>query len=183
MDKGPLLWFGRGKRIDIYNFTAEQLDPVWIGIGLSRIARFAGAGWNSVNVAGHSVMLSHLVGNDINKQRAALMHDVPEIFTGDVPSPIKRACPDLLAIDQRILDQVGTAFGVPAWAFEAIEPYDKAIADDEKLFMFDDMSVEDKQKAHLGCLNILISPMPPDVAATAWTRRFYALFVEDPTID
>lgn len=177
--QGPRLYFGRGARIDIFNFTAEDLHPVWMGVALSRIARFAGAGVHSVSVAAHSKTLSHLVGDCIHRQRAALIHDVPEIFTGDVPSPIKRSCADLMAVDHRITERLSEVFGVPMWAFEAIEPADRAIADDEKLFMFDDLSPEDRATAEANRLGIVVTPMPRHVAAAAWTRRFYALFSKE----
>ena len=106
------------------------------------------------------------------------MHDVPECFTGDVPSPIKRRCPDLLAIDAQIIARIAEVYGIPLWAFEEIHEADRRLADDEKLFMFNDLSPEDRKAAEENRLGVVVIPLPPEAAAAAWTRRFYQLFPE-----
>jgi len=174
--KGPELYFGEGQKVDAYNFTRAQLPPYWIGIGLARIARFSGNGNLSVSVAQHSVNLSELVGHDVDLQRAALMHDVPELFTGDVPSPIKRLCPDLLAIDQRIVARISEVYLIPLTAFEVIHEADGRIAEDEKLYMFRSLEQSDYEKAHQRRFGIDVQPWSRSEAAEAWTARFNELF-------
>ncbi len=174
--EGPKLWFGPGRLVDAYNFTRQQLEPYWIGIGLSRIARFSGNGTRSVNVAQHSRNLSLAVGDDLDLQRAALMHDVPELFTGDVPSPVKRLCPDLMEIDRRIIARISKVYQIPLAAFEAIHEADGRIAETEKLFMFDDLPREVRARAAERQLCFPVQDWPPSKSADAWTARFCELF-------
>ncbi|BAQ50267.1 hypothetical protein [Methylobacterium aquaticum] len=177
---GPLVYFGRGRRIDVYNFTAADLPPTEMAAGQARLHRFGGAGipGRGMTVAQHAFNLSHVVGDCPDRQRAALIHDAPEMFTGEVPRPIKSVCPDFVAVDDRIMLRLGEVFGVPAWAFEAIKEADTRIASDERLFMFDDLDPEDEQRCRERQLGITITPVTETVAANAWLRRFYQLFGE-----
>lgn len=176
VQQGPKLFFGTGRLIDAYNFTREQLDPTMLGTSLSRIARFSGNGNRSVSVAQHSVNLSHLVGADLDDQRAALMHDVPEIFTGDVPSPIKRLCRDIQLIDDRIIAHISEVYQIPLHAFARIHDADGRIANDEKLFMFDELSNEDYAKARQNRFGLVIHEQHDYEAANNWVARFRDLF-------
>lgn len=176
---GPVVYFGSGRRIDAYHFEADDLPPPLIGRGLSRLNRFGGAGDRAVNVAQHSKNLSHLVGDCLHRQRAALMHDVPELFTGEVPRPFKAICPDFVRADDRCMERLGQVYGIPAWAFEAIKEADSRISCDERLFMFDHLEPEIREHCLANQLGLHIVPVSPEVAATAWTRRFYQLFSRD----
>lgn len=176
---GPQVYFGSGRRIDAYHFQADDLPIPLIGRGLSRLARFGGAGDREISVAQHSYMLSHVVGEDRDLQRAALIHDVPELFTGEVPRPFKVLCEGIQAADACCMDRLGHVFGVPAGAFEAIKEADTAISYDERLFMFDHLEPDDHARCVENQLGIVITRISREVAATAWTRRFYQLFRED----
>lgn len=176
---GPLVYFGSGRRIDAYHFEADDLPPPLIGRALSRLNRFGGAGERAVSVATHSLMLSHVVGDCPHRQRAALMHDVPEMWTGEIPRPIKVLCPGIEAADACMIARLGEVYGIPAWAFEAIKDADSRISYDERLFMFEHMDPADHAVAEEMKLGIHIVPVTPDIAGVAWTRRFYQLFKED----
>ena len=176
---GPQVYFGSGRRVDAYNFSAEDLPVPLIARGLSRLARFGGAGDREVSVAHHSLNLSHAVGDCRQRKRAALIHDVPELFTGEVPRPFKVLCPGIQAADACCMARLGEVFGVPAWAFQAIKEADTRIGYDERLFMFDHLDPEDAQRCREEQLGIHITEVTREVAATAWTRRFYQLFKGD----
>ncbi|GJE78117.1 hypothetical protein [Methylorubrum suomiense] len=178
---GPSVYFGSGRRIDAYNFEAHDLPVPLIGRGLSRLARFGGAGDREISVAQHSYLLSFLVGPCQHQQRAALIHDVPELFTGEVPRPFKVLCEGIRQVDACCMGRLGHVFGVPAWAFDAIKPFDSRISYDERLFMFDHMEPADCEIAEENKLGIHIVPVTREVAATSWTRRFHRLFREEQT--
>lgn len=175
---GPMLFFGSGRKVDAFHFEADDLPPPLIGRGLSKINRFSGNGDRTVSVAQHSRNLSFMVGDCPHRQRAALMHDLPELFTGDVPTPIKLQCPAILAIDACMIARVAVVYGIPEWAFEAIKSYDSRISFDERLMMFDHLEPADREAALAGQLGFPMIPVTPEVAATSWTRRFYQLFKE-----
>lgn len=178
MTTSPSLFFGSGQKIDPFNFERAELSPHRLGRALSYINRYSGNGDRPFSVAQHSFNLSNVVGPDLDHQRAALMHDVPEIFTGDVPTPIKRMCPDLQAIDARIIERISVVYAIPPGAFEAIHTLDTRISKDEAHFMFWELCADAlKQLAGGGGpLGIPIVPMTPLQAASAWTRRFRELF-------
>ena len=175
---GPQVYFGSGRRIDAYHFEASDLPPPLIGRGLARLARFGGAGERSVSVAQHSLLLSHVVGSCRHRQRAALMHDVPELWTGEIPRPIKNLCPGIQAADACSMHRLGEVFGIPSWAFEAIKDFDSRISYDERLFMFEHLDAADRAVAEENKLGIHIVPVTDDVAAASWVHRFYQLFRE-----
>lgn len=176
---GPQVYFGSGRRVDAYHFEADDLPPPLIGRQLSRLNRYGGAGERAVNVAQHSLLLSHLVGDCLHRQRAALMHDVPEMWTGEIPRPIKRMCPGIEAADACMMARISVVYDIPMWAFEAIKDADTAITYDERLFMFEHMDPADREIAEQNKLGIHIVPVTAEIAAVSWTRRFYQLFKED----
>lgn len=65
-----------------------------IAHSLAQINRFTGHATRPYSVAEHSLLVCDIVasmGLDCHAQRAALMHDAHEAFTGDVATPIKAA--------------------------------------------------------------------------------------------
>ena len=65
-----------------------------IAHSLAQINRFTGHASRPYSVAEHSLLVCEIVkgmGLDYHAQRAALMHDAHEAFTGDVATPIKAA--------------------------------------------------------------------------------------------
>ncbi len=88
-----------GKRFNLLNPKASDIDIVDIAHALSRICRFTGH-CEHYSVAQHSVIVSqHVAGGNA---LAGLMHDAHEAYVGDVSSPMKRA------IVERMLEAGGT---------------------------------------------------------------------------
>ena len=97
-----------GKLIDVENPDPNDIDIEDIAWGLSRIARFCGATITPIpyNVAQHSLMVAEKVERDLREVWGwetaeangagvhtvlkALLHDASEVYTGDVPSPVKK---------------------------------------------------------------------------------------------
>lgn len=103
----PVLETVTGKLIDPENPQVDQIDIEDIAWGLSRISRFCGHTITPIpyNVAQHSILVADRVqeqmnayGYDFCKNNGlssrtvlkALLHDASEVYTGDVPSPIKK---------------------------------------------------------------------------------------------
>jgi hypothetical protein len=176
----PTLFFDCGRRVDVFEFTKSDLTVVGIARALARINRFSGNGeaFERVSVAQHSVNLSWLVPPGLEK--AALMHDVSEIFVGDIPSPIKNMCPDIQAVEERIQRRVAEVFEIPFHQFLEIHPFDKAIARDEARMLFPDS--EDSYMDPDRGLGIEVITMDAPRAADEWARRFYQLYMPDSGI-
>ncbi len=170
----PKVFFGDGVLVDAFNFTADDLPATLMARQFSRINRWAGAGSLTLSDAQHTLALSYLVEPRLAK--AALLHEVPELFIGDVPRPVKRLCPDLQKVEDRIILQTSRAFGVPLVDFEEILEADEKIARDEAAVLFA-LIDDDHPFVRKGRLGVVVVPMTAEEAADAWTRRFYELFI------
>lgn len=110
-----------GKLIDVENPKAEDIDIEDIAWGLSRISRFCGATITPIpyNVAQHSLLVAKKVEDEILADNGfladngcsyatvlkALLHDASEVYTGDVPSPVKKI-PELYPVFKKLETQI-----------------------------------------------------------------------------
>lgn len=78
-----------GRVIDFLNPDPEQLSLDDIARGLSRAPRYAGQTEKSFTVIQHSLLVAHLAPPE--HRLHALLHDAPEAYLCDVPSPAKEA--------------------------------------------------------------------------------------------
>lgn len=76
-----------GRVIDFLNPDPEQLSLDDIARGLSRAPRYAGQTERPYSVLQHSLLVAHLVPAE--HRLHALLHDAPEAYLCDVPSPAK----------------------------------------------------------------------------------------------
>lgn len=76
-----------GRVIDFLNPDPAQFSLEDIQSGLASEQRFAGQIERSYSVLQHSLLVAHLVPPECRLQ--ALMHDAPEAFVRDLPSPLK----------------------------------------------------------------------------------------------
>lgn len=67
---------------------------------LANIGRYTGHAEVFYSVAQHCVLMSRLV--DPRYALAALVHDAPEAYVGDMAAPLKRMCPDFACVEQRV---------------------------------------------------------------------------------
>lgn len=81
--------FRSGQTPDLSEMTLRDLAAM-----LAKVNRFGGATFKPYSVAQHSVFVSRLVqaqGGTRAAQMWGLMHDAHEAFTGDIPTPVKKA--------------------------------------------------------------------------------------------
>jgi hypothetical protein len=135
--------------------TPAQIDPLDIAHALSRLCRFTGHVRVFYSVAQHSCLVAEIV-QDLCKAAlgvpcpdvmclAALLHDAPEAYIGDVSTPLKRALrgegtiSEYDAIETRITNAIAERFGLvgSAWIFDAIKRADMIALATEHAALFD----------------------------------------------
>ena len=127
-------WFSR-TRFHVLSDIARQLWATPRAIGNSKM-----------NVLQHSVLVYDLVRTDSRQtnrlvELAALVHDIPEIVTGDIPSPVKvRLGPNIRKMENAILDEFLTSCGSSlrhdCEEFAIVKEYDRLAWEIERRYAF-----------------------------------------------
>lgn len=110
-----------GRRLDLLNPSALDIEIEDIAHGLARVARWNGQtlGKHPFSVAQHCILvrdISLLLRPKLDPkwQLAALLHDAPEYVIGDMISPFKSALGlDYKTFENRLEQQIHIRFGVP----------------------------------------------------------------------
>lgn len=111
-----------GRRLDLINPSAMDIEVEDIAHGLSRVARWNGqtTGDHAFSVAQHSVLVEKIARTlqpDADRQwlLAALVHDASEYVVGDMISPFKNALGvDYRAFEDKLMQAIHIRFGLPA---------------------------------------------------------------------
>ncbi len=77
-----------GKRFDLFEPDADMIDPRDISHSLAHLCRFNGHTREFYSVAQHSCIVAELVPEE--HKLAALLHDAPEAYLGDMTKPLKQ---------------------------------------------------------------------------------------------
>ncbi|NWC90354.1 phosphohydrolase [Pseudomonas reactans] len=77
-----------GKRFDLFEPNADMIDPRDISHSLAHLCRFNGHTREFYSVAQHSCIVAELVPEKY--KLAALLHDAPEAYLGDITRPLKQ---------------------------------------------------------------------------------------------
>jgi uncharacterized protein len=116
-----------GRRLDLLNPDAADIEIEDIAHGLARVARWNGQtkGEHAFSVAQHSLLVEEITGRLLANappsplppntlSLAALLHDAPEYVVGDLISPFKAAIGyDYKAFELRLLSAVHRRFDLP----------------------------------------------------------------------
>ena len=98
-----------GKRFDLKEPEAGDVDVRDIARALSMMCRFNGHTSKFYSVAQHSVMVSRFVPEALAPW--GLMHDAAEAYVQDIVRPLKRLLPAYADIEERVLGVIGERFG------------------------------------------------------------------------
>ena len=107
-----------GHLFDPFNIQKEDMEGIGLqaAVTLSRIQRFWGQLKEPYTVAQHCLsMVEYLEGQgaDQNSLKWALGHEIFEALgIGDIPSPLKRRMPDIMAAEERALELFGEVYGL-----------------------------------------------------------------------
>ena len=111
-----------GRRLDLLEPSALDIEITDIAHGLARVARWNGQtkGPHAFSVAQHSVLVERLVCDlspNVTRQARlmALLHDAPEYVIGDLISPFKAAIGiDYKVMEDRLQAAIHQRFGLSA---------------------------------------------------------------------
>ncbi len=110
-----------GRRLDLLEPSAADIEIEDIAHGLARVARWNGQtkGAHAFSVAQHSMLVTEIAVElnprlSASDKLAALLHDAPEYVIGDLISPFKAAIGlDYKAFEKRLLAAIHARFGLP----------------------------------------------------------------------
>jgi len=109
-----------GRRLDLLDPSALDIEIVDIAHGLARVARWNGQteGAHIYSVAQHSLLTETIARQrarlDRQSRLAVLLHDAPEYVIGDMISPFKAVIGDAYkAVEARLLSAIHLRFGLP----------------------------------------------------------------------
>ena len=111
-----------GRRLDLLDPSALDVEIADIAHGLARVARWNGQtrGDHIFSVAQHTLLVDAITRIrsprlDRRARLAVLLHDAPEYVVGDMISPFKAVIGDAYkAVEARLLVAIHLRFGLPA---------------------------------------------------------------------
>jgi hypothetical protein len=105
-----MIAFTTTARLDTDAPNPADLDVSDIATCLSRLFRWRGA--IPITVAEHSVVMAQHASS-ARVARCCLVHDMPEAFIGDIPSPLRAWSPEYEEAEARIMHALAYRFGLP----------------------------------------------------------------------
>ena len=131
-----------GRRLDLLDPSALDIEVEDIAHGLARVARWNGqtSGAHIFSVAQHSLLVEALARArvpwlDRSRRMAVLLHDAPEYVIGDMISPFKSVIGNAYkVVERRLLAAIHRRFGLPAHSAPELESLIK-IADREAAYL------------------------------------------------
>lgn len=135
MSKGVIRTFARNDH-ELLRPEKSIIDLKEAAHSLATQVRYTGHVPGFYGVATHSVFVSQLVelwGGTLDEQRWGLVHDLSEVFIGDIASPFKRILNgwsngQLKALEMQYHKAVGKRFNLPWPMADIVERADKVLA-------------------------------------------------------
>ncbi|EFO32476.1 metal dependent phosphohydrolase [Roseibium sp. TrichSKD4] len=177
---GPFILTVSGNYFDYDNPDQSDFGIRDIAHALSNICRFGGHSLRFYSVAEHSVHVSRLVPKE--DQLAALLHDAPEAFIGDMPKPLKETLSDYQRLEERIEKAVMARFGIPLPLPQSVKRADVQMLRTEQLHIMNNNDdwhfTYGEEPVDLADLGITGLGLSPDEAANLFICRYAELRLE-----
>jgi uncharacterized protein len=184
-----------GRRLDLLDPSALDIEVEDIAHGLARVARWNGqtSGTHIFSVAQHSLLVETLAhmrapGLDRSRRLAVLLHDAPEYVIGDMISPFKAVIGDAYkVVERRLLAAIHRRFGLPAKSAPELEKLIKT-ADREAAFLeatrLAGFNIAEARRffgrppaISLSMERDYLKPWPAETAQSRYLDRFKKLFI------
>jgi len=113
MNVEPYIVTRGGRKFSFVNPKPEDVDLGDIAHALSHANRFTGHTYAPWTVAQHSLLVSELCWYETRDNEVALhglFHDAAEAYVGDISSPLKTICQDIVAVHNRIQGVIAERF-------------------------------------------------------------------------
>ena len=178
-----------GRRLDLLDPAAIDIEIDDIALGLSRVARWNGQtrGEHGFSVAQHSLIVEDICGHldpalSPPHRLMALLHDAPEYVIGDMISPFKAALGlDYKRFEAHLEQAIHVRFGLPAVMPGAVKKLIKqadhacAFFEATQLAGFSETEALDFFGEPPPGYDLVITPLPAVEAHQAFVTRFDAL--------
>ncbi|MDC7684333.1 HD family hydrolase [Asticcacaulis sp. BYS171W] len=178
-----------GRRLDLLDPSAMDIEIDDIALGLSRVARWNGqtTGEHGFSVAQHSLIVEEICAHiepelDTKWRLVALLHDAPEYVIGDMISPFKAALGlDYRRFEDHLEQAIHIRFGLPAKIPAAIKTLIKradhacAYFEATQLVGFSDAEARQFFGQPPEGYHLTIDPLPTREACVQFVDRFEAL--------
>ena len=177
LDVDPWIQTIGGHAFDLIDMTDNVFDPDEIAVVLSREPRFTAHTQWPYSVAQHSVLVARRF-TSTPRRLAGLLHDVPEVVTNDISSPVKcllkRAGErELSDLQDRIACWIAREHDFPVELFDEVKQADlEALATEKR----DLTGPEPRPWCPLPePWSERIEPWHPDYARDAWLAEYSQL--------
>ncbi|MFC0918762.1 hypothetical protein ACFGWM_11755 [Pasteurella multocida] len=113
-----------GKYIDYKNPDFNEINITDIAHHLSLENRFMGQASEAYNVASHSLFCAEIaqyLGYSPYMQLRVLMHDFHEAYVKDIPTPLKKVCPEFCELELKFEKLVEHRYMLPTLTEEEIK--------------------------------------------------------------
>lgn len=185
-----------GRRLDLINPSAVDIEIEDIAHGLSRVARWNGqtTGDHSFSVAQHSVLVEKIARRlDPAAPQdwflATLLHDASEYVVGDMISPFKNALGiNYRAFEDKLMQAIHIRFGLPAIITPQLKKFIKKA---DKISAYLEATqiagfTHDESEKFFGALPAAIAgwtidPLSPNAAKAEYIARFEELLSARPS--
>lgn len=162
---------GMFMNLDMKSLQAKKVKPLVAIHSLAYRFRF----WSNIpeTVALHSVELCNdfLKKGDMVNAKWSLIHELYEAYTGDIPTPIKRAIPGYKEMEDDFLSKYAELCGLPTVMPEAMHIADKSIMIDEAVQYMPHKNYWLKLGKGLGLKINVLSPLESKVImAKLWVQ-------------
>lgn len=130
-DRGPFIGTYLRSRFYPFDPRPEEVYLEDIAQSLSMICRFNGHIDRFYSVAEHSVYMSRLATNDLDK-KWCLLHDATEAYVGDMIRPLKKQMKQFEDVEELVFKVIAEKFGLPPELSAEVHRLDNVLCSTEK---------------------------------------------------
>lgn len=155
----------------------KHFDIIDIAHSLSLMCRYVGHIEHFYSVAQHSVIVANYFKDDLMFAKWGLMHDAPEAYIVDVPSPIKKYLNGYCDLEDQYTELIAEKYALPYPIPNEVKEIDTRIliTERQKLMAYDNLVLHDFELVE--GLDVDIPVMLSKEAELQFLQKYIELFV------